>query len=156
MKMTLIRQLVLIVLVLDFAPAASASVPQFVDAKVGQPFDLPVGAAANLGPSRIWVSFYEVVTDSRCPIHDRCFVSGTAEIRVAVGRLDKEVTTILSLAHELHSRADVFEHCLIFNELNPYPETDGGRQAREYVATLTLHSGNCGELPSNNPLEGDR
>ncbi len=154
MKLTL--QPVQMLLVVASAPSASASEALNIDANVGVPFELPVGATANFGLSMIWVRFDEMLNDSRCPKGVICFWEGSAYIAVSASRRGEILTmTLYTLPEEL-SKTDVFEYCLILNKLDPYPDwNDGGPQACEYVATLTLHSGNCGESPSNNSLEDD-
>ena len=136
--------------------AACANEALFVDAKVGEAFQLPVNATANFDSGMIWVRFDEMVNDSRCPKGVVCFWEGSAYIAVSAGRRGEILTMTLYTLPEKLSKTDVFEYCLVLNKLDPYPVwNDGAPKTREYVATLTLQSGNCGESPSNNPLEDD-
>lgn len=71
------------VLGLLFIAACDSSITNPV-APLDTPFWLNYGEHRILAPDNVTISFFQVLSDSRCPTKYRCIIPGSAEIRLAL------------------------------------------------------------------------
>jgi|GEM_PF-213124 len=108
------------------------------EARIGTPFDLPLGQSAQVG--EVLVRFDKVLEDSRCPANVVCVWEGRMKIQITVD-IDGTGENPVQLALE-GVRGDlalqmVDRYAVRLEALNPYPGTIGNRKP-EYVATLQV------------------
>lgn len=126
----------------DGAPAEEARPPAAVDALPGDPFDLPVGETATIGPGGFRVTFDAVVEDARCAEGASCPTAGNAAVRLAIEAGEGTATLVLNTDRPPRE-AGVLGHRVSLRDLAPAPEAGGdtvraGPDPEAYVATLVV------------------
>lgn len=108
---------------------------------LGEPFQLAIGQEGRLKSEDLVIRFEKVVADSRCPRDVTCVWEGDAEIQIRAlrGESEQEILRLHTAGGEPYPReAEVFGHVLALEALDPWPETAGGIEPEEYLATLVL------------------
>ncbi len=104
--------------------------------ELNKEFDLKYGQNAVVGEENLYITFKDVVEDSRCPVGYRCFAAGNGAVLLkiekegAVSLVDTANTT--SDPHSLN----YLNYNITLKNLIPYPVADSLIKKGDYIATL--------------------
>jgi len=123
------------------------SLPAHAGHPFGQPFDLHVGAALELGDDTLNVGFVGILEDSRCPEGVTCFWEGDASVHLwlqVAGQARQEF--VLHSAGSLGQQSiEMGDYTVSLVLVAPYPVIDVPIDPDSYVITLVVHEGAVNE-----------
>jgi hypothetical protein len=126
-------------------PIASVSAPPAIqEVALGEPFLLPYSATATADGGSLWITFAQIVEDSRCPADVMCAWSGQAVVALQVAAGDETQTVELGgftdnkgvlrpqrPELETTSKVEVAGYTLELLAVTPYPAKAGQPAAAE-------------------------
>lgn len=118
---------------------AEGPAPASVRAVLDEPFDLPFGETAVVGPERLTIEFRRVAEENRCPPDARCPTPGNAAAELAVEAADGAAVTLTLNTGRPPSAAPAYGHLVRLVGLEPSPgPTAASVDTSAYVATLSV------------------
>jgi hypothetical protein len=126
------------------APEAnSADVPVKPDmlAEIATPFDLPYADTALVESNELFITFAEVIEDSRCPKNVQCMWEGAVEVELTLIQAGKTpVTGTLRLVGGIQQSSGELLPGYTFNllQVEPYPVDGNDIDLQSYVITLDI------------------
>jgi hypothetical protein len=119
------------------AGCATAARGAAVQARLGEPFQLPRAQSAVVAGEPLSVRFATVVSDSRCPANVQCVRAGEARVRLELSLPGREVEDVILATEGAEPRyASLGAYDVHLDGLAPQPRTDVPRP--QYVATLRV------------------
>lgn len=106
--------------------------------ELGKEFDLRYGHKAVIGGENLYITFKDVLEDSRCPIGYRCFWAGNGAVLL---RIEKNNADILidTINTTLEPKTLYFQNYSIsLKNLKPHPAADSIIKKKDYAATLLV------------------
>jgi hypothetical protein len=101
-------------------------------------FDLKYGQKAVVGEENLYITFKDVVEDSRCPIGYRCFAAGNGAVLLKIEKKGGiPLTDTVNTTSEPQS-LNYLNYYITLKELKPYPVADSLIIKRDYVLTLLV------------------
>ena len=123
--------------------ANSAVVPAEPDilAEIAKPFELPYAGTALVSSNELFVTFAEVIEDSRCPKNVQCMWEGAVEVELTLIQAGKApVTGTLRLVGDVQQSPGELLPGYIFNllQVDPYPVDGQDSDLQSYQITLDI------------------
>ena len=104
--------------------------------ELGKEFELRYGHKAVIGTENLYITFLDVVEDSRCPIGYQCFWAGNGAVLL---KIDKTNTDILidTVNTTLEPKIlNYHNYNISLRNLKPYPVADSVIKKKDYIVTL--------------------
>lgn len=109
-----------------------------VDVQLGQVFQISIGQTARLSSMGLFITFKEVLEDSRCPVDVVCVWAGNAKVTLEIRRTGKVAQT-LALNSTLEPREVAYEGFRVrFEGLMPQPRSDHPIRREDYRLSLSV------------------
>lgn len=109
---------------------------------LNEPFALPAGETVGVADTGLYLTFTNVVEDSRCPTDVECFWTGRAVVEMEVQAKDDTPQTITfdtnPAPSELRDTIAVAGYAIHLQSLDPYPKTPDPISFADYVATVIV------------------
>jgi hypothetical protein len=103
------------------------------------------GQTVYVESEELWISFTDVIGDSRCPTGVECFWPGQAEIEIVLekrGGMEEPVIIILPPGRNPTEKPELYEcaggYRIYFVALEPYPTVGKTIPEEEYIAQIIL------------------
>ncbi len=113
-----------------------------VAARVGEEFQLPLGAQAVVGgegAASLSIVFESVLEDSRCPQGEQCIRAGESRILMKITLGNSEARAVeLGTQTDDSMEADVGEFRIRLVALRPIPRAAKPAEKKDYVASLLI------------------
>ena len=106
--------------------------------ELGKEFDLQYGKKAVIGDENLYITFKDVLEDSRCPIGYRCFWAGNGAVLLKIEKSNYDV-----LVDTINTTLDpqnlqYHDYNIILKNLKPYPVADSLINNKDYIITLLV------------------
>ena len=106
--------------------------------ELGKEFDLQYGKKAVVGTENLYITFKDVLEDSRCPIGYRCFWAGNGAVLLKIEKSNYDV-----LVDTINTTLDpqnlqYHDYNIILKNLKPYPVADSLINNKDYIITLLV------------------
>jgi len=87
----------------------------------------------------IWITFDQVIEDSRCPVDVRCFWAGNAKLGFAIVKEENKVPFTLNTHGGRFPRdTTLFGYKITLLDVKPYPHTDSTFTQIDYSAKIIV------------------
>jgi hypothetical protein len=105
-------------------------------------FDLKLGKKAVVGEEGLFITFIDVLEDSRCPLGYYCFWAGNGAVLLKIEKLGSyALSDTLNTTLEPRS-LDYLNYNITLKNLKPYPIPDSTIQKGDYIVTLLVNKVN--------------
>jgi hypothetical protein len=106
--------------------------------ELGKEFELKYGHKAVIGTEELYITFLNVVEDSRCPIGYRCFWAGNGAVLLKIEKANQDILTD-TVNTTLEPKILYYHNYTIsLRNLTPYPVADSVIKKKDYVVTLLV------------------
>ena len=106
--------------------------------ELNKEFDLKYWQNAVVGEEGLYITFKDVVEDSRCPIGYECFWAGNGAVLLKVEKKnDPVLIDTLNTILEPHA-LNYLNYQITLKNLKPYPVADSLIMKKNYVVTLLV------------------
>ncbi len=104
----------------------------------GKEFDLKYGKKAVIGEEGLYITFKDLVEDSRCPVGYMCFVAGNGAALLKIERINADalIDTINTTTEP--NTLDYLNYTITLKNLKPYPVADIPIDKKDYIVTLLV------------------
>ena len=101
-------------------------------------FDLKYGKKAVIGEEGLYITFKDVVEDSRCPIGYYCVWAGNGAVLLNIEKRNADtLMDTLNTTLEPHTLL-YLNYKIILKKLKPYPAADTLIEKKDYIVTLLV------------------
>ncbi len=118
-------------------------------ANQSEDFKLKFGETAYIKDLGIYISFIDLIEDSRCPSNVQCIWEGQAVVLLNIKTDDKNLNETFNLTSRAghpnlamknvkSSSDDIFLYLIILKEVSPYPQVSINEEKQNYVLTLSI------------------
>ncbi|MFZ0454569.1 MAG: hypothetical protein WCE54_22390 [Ignavibacteriaceae bacterium] len=106
--------------------------------ELGKEFDLQYGKKAVIGNENLYITFKDVLNDSRCPIGFACLWAGNAEVLLKVQQSNSDI--LIDTLNTASESPNLIYHNynIMMKSLKPYPVADSVIKKKDYVVTLLV------------------
>ncbi len=111
---------------------------------------LGYGETAYIESEGLWVSFTEVIGDSRCPMDAYCIWPGQAEIGLALEKrrgMEDPIVLLLQPGRDPFEEPQIYEcsygYRIYFLQLSPYPSAGHTIPDESYIARIVIERDSC-------------
>lgn len=115
--------------------------PTAPDVSLNNDFNIKYGESVYIPQENLYITFSDVVEDSRCPIGLMCFWEGTAKIKLLISKGTKKIidTVQTYLPQKIISIGEINNSYLFrVKKVVPYPKENERIDKRDYVLTLNV------------------
>ena len=106
--------------------------------ELGKEFDLQYGKKAVIGDENLYITFKDVLADSRCPIGYECLWAGNGAVLLKVERSNSDI--FIDTVNTILEPQNLYYHNynIMLKNLKPYPVADSVIKKKDYVITLLV------------------
>jgi hypothetical protein len=106
--------------------------------ELGKEFELRYGQKAVIGTENLYITFENVVEDSRCPIGYQCVWAGNGAVLLKIGMLNSNALT--DTVNTTLEPQNLYYHMynITLKGLKPYPVADSVIKKKDYIVTLLV------------------
>lgn len=124
------------------------------ETELNKEFDLKFGKTAVIGEEKLYITFKDVIEDSRCPIGYRCFVAGNGAVLLKIEKdgADLLIDTV-NTTSDPHS-LNYLNYKITLKNLNPYPVADSLIKKGDYIASLFVEKSFILNIDKHTPVDG--
>lgn len=106
--------------------------------ELGKEFDLRYGYKAVIGTENLYITFKDVVEDSRCPTGYKCFWAGNGAVLLKIEKVNSDI--LLDTVNTTLEPKILYYHNYNISLINlkPYPVADSIIKKKDYIITLSV------------------
>ena len=108
------------------------------ETELGKEFDLRYGHKAVVGEENLYITFQDVLEDSRCPIGYRCFWAGNGAVLLKIEKANQDILTDTVNTTLEPNILYYHNYTISLRNLTPYPVADSVIKKKDYVVTLLV------------------
>ena len=106
--------------------------------ELGKEFDLQYGKKAVVGTENLYITFKDVLEDSRCPTGYRCFWAGNGAVLLKIEKSNSDI--LIDTVNTTLEPQNLYyqNYNITLKNLKPYPVADSVIEKKDYIVTLLV------------------
>jgi hypothetical protein len=128
------KLIIIFLLLFNFSCTYTPTGPALTE--LNKEFDLKFGRKAVVGEEGLYITFKDVVEDSRCPVGYMCFWEGNGAVLLIIEKRNNGILIdTLNTTLEPHA-LNYLNYKISLKKLKPYPVADSLILKKNYIVTL--------------------